>query len=82
MASTGRVASFGRDSSSDGRVTGDRVTNNSVRYRYERRDGDASRWLYGSVAHLGREAAHALARRGIVATRRRTLVSACFLARA
>ena len=82
MASTGRVASFGRDPSSDGRVTGGRVTSNSVHYRYERRDEDASRWLYGSGARLAREALRALARRGIVATRRCILVSACFLARA
>ena len=81
MASTGRVASFGRDPSNDGRVTGGRVTNISVRYRYKRREEDASRRLYGSVAHLGREAPRAL-RRGIVATHRCTLVSACFLARA
>ena len=74
MVSTGRVASFGRDPSSDGRVTGGKVANISVRYRYERRDEDASRRLYGSVAHLGREAPHALARRGIVATHRCTLV--------
>ncbi|CAN0441557.1 unnamed protein product, partial [Ascophyllum nodosum] len=62
VVSTGRVASFGRDPSSDGRVTGGKVANISVRYLYERRDEDASRRLYGSVAHLGREAPHALAR--------------------
>ena len=81
MASTGWVASFGRAPSSDGGVTGGRVTIISVRYRYERRDEDASRWLYGSVAHLGREPPRALARRGIVAAHCCTLVSACFLVR-